>query len=198
MTDQPSTQERCRTCGRLRDERYSRLHGGRCPNPWHGSQDVEGDTGTDGMASVDEPGLGGKRGPAPSTTQEAEKALRIVAEALSNADGAFHHPDSYGTRCVHEAEAALRSLRTQHTEQQAEIARLKDVAQGNWELARREHDEAASARRQHTKDREEIERLKRMNDEQAKTFDAMAERQARLQLQHTKDREEIERLKGEE
>ena len=96
MTE-PTTRERCPTC--LSDGPLLAYHHrlGRwvaetddtvmpCRDPWHGSQDVEGVPGEGDVG----PGEGAvttvaRKGPAaaPSTTQEAEKALEDAIEALA-------------------------------------------------------------------------------------------------------------------
>jgi hypothetical protein len=151
MTDQPTTQEICPTCLRT-NQVY--------PDPWHGSQDVEGDNRLISEPLPPAPELveGAERAVdevRQATTQEAEKALETLKAYI---DAAM--PRYVPAEAQTEALAALRSLRTQHTEQQEQLAQ-----------ARKYHsyfaDKYSVAQAQHTKDREEIERLKALKNRYA-------------------------------
>jgi hypothetical protein len=95
---------------------------------------------------------------------------------------------------------ALRSLRTQHTEQQAEIERLK-----HWETYAKNVDALRWADVQRSEDEREAEKmradsLQRLANHRQKLIDDLThddlwgQKYASLQLQHTKDQERIEEL----
>jgi hypothetical protein len=177
-----STQERCPTCdSKKRHKRGDVMVPDRwdtrfvvCDDPWHGSQDVEGANRQAGVANRPEADVSLKETHAPSTvslaelltppryeppaTQEAEKALETLRESRHDfGHGMLVQGYSQETRArlLAEYDAALRSLRTQHTalenERDEALRRYGDIAAA-WH----------EGQLQHTKDQERIEELERV------------------------------------
>jgi len=122
MTDQPSTQEGCTRfvhwfsygpvcrCGKTR---YQNVEEGNAPAAGDGTPGRQATPSNDPA----------KR--ASSTTQEAEKALEELDKAFAQASG---QTSDAGLREVEKRfDAALRSLRTQHTKDQERIEKLERV-----------------------------------------------------------------------
>ena len=127
MTDQPTTQERCPTCGSMTRSVFNAAcyaHGWH--DPWHGSQDVEGAAPASQTGRASGTVTAGIDA-APSTTQEADKALETLADArgdyLTGMEQQVYRRKTID-RLIGEFDDALRSLRTQHAKDQERIERL--------------------------------------------------------------------------